>query len=238
MRTLALLLALVLAPQAALARVAAFPETALRGDREISALRVGANASQLAETRQETACFYDSTASAMTDDPINHRDPTGEMVPDCSVDWGSPLSKLKWVFGIVPKECETGAVASTIELGPGLLAKGASAVSRGAKIVEAIEETKVASKSAPAWRRLLGPVLKSEGEVARIEAQAAKVESAAAHDVRLELEAAERVTEVAPKQAAELGRKLEYFGRGLCSLSWRELVFTSPQRPANCSRGT
>lgn len=77
MRILALLLALVLAPQAALARVAAFPETALRGDREISAFRVSASARQLADGRQETACFYDSTASAMTDDPINHRDPTG-----------------------------------------------------------------------------------------------------------------------------------------------------------------
>ena len=80
MRTLALLLALVLAPQAALASVAAFPETALRGDREISAIRVGSNARQLAETRQETACFYDANASAMTDDPINHRDPTGRLV--------------------------------------------------------------------------------------------------------------------------------------------------------------
>ncbi len=80
MRTLALLLALVLAPQAALASVAAFPETALRGDREISAIRVGSNARQLAETRQETACFYDANASAMTDDPINHRDPTGAML--------------------------------------------------------------------------------------------------------------------------------------------------------------
>ena len=120
-RTLALVLALVLAPQAALASVAAFPETALRGDREISAIRVGSTARQLAETRQETACFYDANASAMTDDPINHRDPTGQMIPDCSVDWGSPLSKLKWVFGIVPKECETGAVASTIELGLSLI---------------------------------------------------------------------------------------------------------------------
>ena len=80
MRTLALLLALVLAPQAALASVAAFPETALRGDREISAIRVGSNARQLAETRQETACFYDANASAMTDDPINHRDPTGRLL--------------------------------------------------------------------------------------------------------------------------------------------------------------
>lgn len=81
MRTLALLLALVLAPQAALARALAFPETALRGDREISAIRTPASARQLADGRRETACFYDSNASAMTDDPINHRDPTGKQVP-------------------------------------------------------------------------------------------------------------------------------------------------------------
>ena len=132
------------------------------------------------------------------------------MIPDCSVDWGSPLSKLKWVFGIVPKECETGAVASTIELGPGLLAKGASAVSRGAKIVEAIEETKVASQSAPGWRRLLGTVLKSEGEVARIEAQAAKVESLAAHDARLQLDAAEGAAAAAGRQSAARGIAREH----------------------------
>ena len=80
MRILALLLALLFAPQAALASVAAFPETALRGDREISAIRVGSTARQLADGRQETACFYDSNASAMTDDPINHRDPTGRLL--------------------------------------------------------------------------------------------------------------------------------------------------------------
>lgn len=113
MRTLALLLALVLAPQAALARVAAFPETALRGDREISALRVGANASQLAETRQETACFYDSTASAMTDDPINHRDPTGQCVwetdpakqKECWSKAGAALQRAKGA-NVDPHQCE------------------------------------------------------------------------------------------------------------------------------------
>ena len=77
MRRLALLLALLLAPQTALAGVAAFPETALRVDREISARRAGASARQVAEGRLEKAYFYGESASAIVDDPINHRDPTG-----------------------------------------------------------------------------------------------------------------------------------------------------------------
>lgn len=108
MRTLALLLALVLAPQAALARVAAFPETALRGDREISALRVGANASQLAETRQETACFYDSTASAMTDDPINNRDPTGQLTVRLTAEDGIDVPQLRLLRGTLKRLVESG----------------------------------------------------------------------------------------------------------------------------------
>ena len=81
MRSLALLLALVLAPQAALARVAAFPESALRVDHKISGSRAGASARQGAEGRLEKAYFYGESASAIVDDPINHRDPTGRSLP-------------------------------------------------------------------------------------------------------------------------------------------------------------
>jgi len=81
-RSLALLLALVLAPQAALARVAAFPESALRVDHKISGSRAGASARQVAEGRLEKAYFYGESASAIVDDPINHRDPTGMLTPD------------------------------------------------------------------------------------------------------------------------------------------------------------
>ncbi len=77
MRALALLLALLFAPQVALANVAAFPETALRGDREISEIRARAFARQPAEARPENAHFYGESTSGIVDDPINHRDPTG-----------------------------------------------------------------------------------------------------------------------------------------------------------------
>jgi len=80
-RRLALLLALVLAPQAAVARALAFPETALRVDREISGSRAEASARQVAEARLEKAYFYGEGASAIVDDPINHRDPTGRSLP-------------------------------------------------------------------------------------------------------------------------------------------------------------
>ncbi len=82
MRALALLLALLFAPQVALANVAAFPETALRGDREISEIRARAFARQPAEARPENAHFYGESTSGIVDDPINHRDPTGRNVPE------------------------------------------------------------------------------------------------------------------------------------------------------------
>ena len=81
MRALALLLALLFAPQVALANVAAFPETALRGDREISEIRARAFARQPAEARPENAHFYGESTSGIVDDPINHRDPTGRSLP-------------------------------------------------------------------------------------------------------------------------------------------------------------
>ena len=116
-RTLALVLALVLAPQAALASVAAFPETALRGDREISAIRVGSTARQLAETRQETACFYDANASAMTDDPINHRDPTGRIIDITDLsknDRASLITALEAMVGRGLREARNGILGTKL----------------------------------------------------------------------------------------------------------------------------
>jgi len=116
-RILALLLALLFAPQAALASVAAFPETALRGDREISAIRVGSTARQLADGRQETACFYDSNASAMTDDPINHRDPTGRIIDITDLsknDRASLITALEAMVGRGLREARNGILGTKL----------------------------------------------------------------------------------------------------------------------------
>ncbi len=81
MRALALLLALLFAPQAALANVAAFSKPASGVQHEISPLGVRDFAGQPAEARPENAHFYGESTSGIVDDPINHRDPTGEQVP-------------------------------------------------------------------------------------------------------------------------------------------------------------
>ncbi len=80
MRALALLLALLFAPQAALANVAAFSKPASGVQHEISPLGVRDFAGQPAEARPENAHFYGESTSGIVDDPINHRDPTGAML--------------------------------------------------------------------------------------------------------------------------------------------------------------
>ncbi len=79
MRALALLLALLFAPQAALANVAAFSKPASGVQHEISPLGVRDFAGQPAEARPENAHFYGESTSGIVDDPINNRDPTGRL---------------------------------------------------------------------------------------------------------------------------------------------------------------